>query len=163
LSPDEIWWVEQLSAFAGPFTEAAVEAIVDRPAEVGALDVLEALADHHLVRVEARRCSLYHEVRVHAARSLGARSAAEIDGVRARHAAYFATIGSRYHLTTEAADAVDDLRLASQWPGVHGVEAGLRAAVVVAELSSLAEGLALLDALGPRAEGEHGRHVLALR
>ncbi|MDC0672615.1 ATP-binding protein [Nannocystis radixulma] len=86
----------QASVFAGGFTLAAAELVIDPgPGAPQMTELLEALADKSLVRVDRRtgRFSLYSALREHAAALLD-----ELGGAapaRARHAEYYLKLGER--------------------------------------------------------------------
>jgi predicted ATPase len=88
LSPAEQRAIEACSVFAGDFTLAAAEAVLDTD---DAVDLVAALRDKSLLHgAEDGRLALYLSIRSFAAARLAERGADEVDAVRLRHARWYA-------------------------------------------------------------------------
>lgn len=146
LAPAERSALAQASVFAGGFTLDAAEAVIEPgPGAPPVIDLLEALVDKSLVRVDrgTGRFSLYSAVREHAAATLDELGGAE--RIRARHARYYLDLGERLARDAEIRGGEPRRRLATERANVAAVHAralaapgraeeALRAALVLDEI-----------------------------
>ncbi len=168
LAPVERDALAQCSVFAGSFTPAAAEAVLDLgPGAPPVLDVLAALVDQSLVRAGGGgRLALYASVREHAALALAAAGGAE--AAVARHARAYLALGEELARDVERRGSEARRALAperDQLAAVHArslapparVSDALRAALLLDEITAgqgpVREQLAPIDAALRAAEG----------
>jgi predicted ATPase/class 3 adenylate cyclase len=173
--------LRRLSVFAGGWTLDAADAVTNPDAELGvdALDVIETLLEHGLIRRDGDRFRMLETVRAYTAEQLGS----DGEEVRRRHARHFLSLAERAEplitnpmerdATSQLAAEQDNLRAALRWSRDHDVSVGLRIGAAVWRFwhlrGHLAEGRAAMEDLlatpasaSPDMAGDRARALVAL-